>query len=164
MLTSFFVRFSANITMQEFENLQKIAIRDVEVLEEYRGRRYVTHVLIGRHWVVIAMKVQEDLISETLRIVLPCDPSKDSVCVKEDDDSHWIFEFHDCIDIYLHEERYSTHSNEAWIRLRCVGEEYHALFNIVIDPQYADELDEAILKLVAKYLGARDLPAMFRPM
>ena len=163
MLTSFFVRFHTSITKKEFEDLQKIAIRTESVLVE-RGRiRYDTHILIGKHWVVIASKIIDDVTSTTIRIVLPCDP-KDSVCVKEDDKSYWIFEFDDCIDIDLDEERYSNSSNEAWIRLRCREETYRALFNIVIDPQHVDELDETILKLVAKYFEARDLPAMFRPM
>jgi hypothetical protein len=164
MLTSFFARFNTSITKKEFDVLQKIAIRVESVLEEHERRRYETHILIGRHWVVIASKIIDDVTTQTIRIVLPCD-SQYSVCVKEDEDeSNWIFEFDDCIDIDLDEERYSNTSNEAWIRLRCKEETYRALFNVVIDPQYVGELDETILKLTAKYLGARDLPAMFRPM
>lgn len=53
----------------------------------------------------IASKIIDDATAQTIRIVLPCDP-KYSVCVKEDEDeSYWIFEFDDCIDIDLDEER-----------------------------------------------------------
>jgi hypothetical protein len=175
MLTSFFVRFVANITKREFEELKKIATRVEEIdYEESKYRRVSTYILIGRHWVALVRRTTEEII-DTERVLFPCEPSSDQSCIeplddisKEDliDSSSYIimFDSENCIDIDIHEVNYSVVSNEAWIKYKCVTESYLALFNITIDPRYASDHDKFILQLIAKYFAFRDMPSMFRPM
>jgi len=166
MLTSFFVRFFAEISEKEFEELKKTAIRAVNVLNQDEHGREDRWLLIGKHWTVIASKLEEIKYWST-RVILPCEPKTEyQRCIEypKDDDSVWLLGFENCVDVELDEVQYSITANEAYVRFKCIDVEYEALFNIVIDPQHAEELDETILKLIAKYFGARDLPAMFRPM
>jgi hypothetical protein len=176
MLTSFFVRFTAYITKREFEELQKIALR-VETVdyEENKYKRDTTHVLIGRHWVALVRRTTE-IVNDVERVLFPCEPSVDEACIEPRDDisesdlldsSSYLIMFgtSECIDIDLQEVRYSITSNDAWLTFKCVKESYVALFNIVIDPKYAAELDQFILQLIAKYFRVfSDMPSMFRPM
>jgi hypothetical protein len=176
MLTSFFVRFVANITKREFEELKKIAIRVESVdYEENKYKRDTTYILIGRHWVALVRRTIEDII-DVERVLFPCETGVDQSCIEPSDDiskedlldnSSYIimFDADECIDIDLHEVNYSTVSNEAWLKYKCVKESYVALFNITIDPRYTSHHDQFILQLIAKYFKVfNDMPSMFRPM
>jgi hypothetical protein len=163
VLTSFFVRFSSNITKKELEELLKIARRVESVYVENRYNRHNTYVLIGRHWIIVAENAEENKIT-THRIVSPCESDRDRECVDEEDKSEWLFTHNNCKDISIEDVKYSTSSNEIWITFKCTEESYYALFNVTIDPQHAEEHDATVLQLIAKYFGARDLTAVFRPM
>jgi hypothetical protein len=163
VLTSFFVRFSSSITKKEFEELLKIARRVESVYVEDRHNRRNTYVLIGRHWIIIAESAEGDKIT-TRRIVLPCESDRYRECVDEEDKSEWLFTHDNCKDISIDDVKYSTSSNEVWVTFKCTEESYYALFNVTIDPQHAEEHDVAVLQLIAKYFGVRDLAAVFRPM
>jgi type IV secretory pathway component VirB8 len=82
MLTSFFVRFTANITSSEFEELKKIAKRIEKVKIERKERTRDSYILIGNHWVIIAT-YEERLETEMHQILLPCNPEIDKVCIDE---------------------------------------------------------------------------------
>jgi hypothetical protein len=175
MLTSFFVRFTANISKREFEELKRIALR-VEAVDfrESEYRRGTAYILIGKHWVALVRSTTE-IVHDTERVLFPCEPGVDQACVepmdelsKEDllDSSSYLIMFDsECIDIDLQEVKYSTTTNEALLTFKCVEESYIALLSIVIDPRYALLHDQFILQLIAKYFrGFRDITSMFRPM
>jgi hypothetical protein len=172
MLTSFFVRFTANITSSELEELKKIAKRIEKVQVERKERRRDSYLLIGKHWIVIAI-YEERLEMEMHQILLPCNPEFDKVCIDESltneiaSETDWFYMFEDCKDIDIAEVRYSTEANNVWILFKCIEQSYNALFNITIDPQHYEELDPLILQLIAKYfnnLNISEFPAMIRPM
>jgi hypothetical protein len=169
MLTSFFVRFTANITSSEFEELKKIAKRIEKVKIERKERTRDSYILIGNHWVIIAT-YEERLETEMHQILLPCNPEIDKVCIDESltdeiaSETDWFYAFEDCKDINITEVRYSTEANNVWILFSCIEQSYNALFNITIDPQHSEKLDSQVLQLIAKYFNISELPAMFRPM
>jgi hypothetical protein len=163
VLTSFFVRFSSYIAKKELEELLKIARRVESVYVDNGSERHNTYVLIGRHWVIVAENLEENKTSSH-RVVLPCEKDIDNVCVDREDEPEWLFGFSDCKDISINDVKYSISSNEVWVTFKCTEESYYALFNVTIDPQHVEEHDATVLQLIAKYFGARELTAMFRPM
>jgi hypothetical protein len=169
MLTSFFVRFTANITSSEFEELKKIAKRIEKVQIERKERKRDSYILIGNHWIVTAI-YEERLNTEMHQVLLPCNPEIDKICIDESlaneiaSETDWFYTFEDCKDIDIAEVRYSTEANNVWILFKCIEQSFTALFNITIDPQHSEKLDQLILQLIAKYFNISELPAMFRPM
>ena len=162
MLTSFFVRFTADISPKEYDELVKVAKRIESIKREFDE----VNIIVGKHWVVITEKRIDRFMTKSY-ILLPCSET-DKECVENVDgnDSQWLGEFVDdrCEDITLESVRYSNESNEADLEFMCYETEYRALFNIVIDPSNIEYHDTVILQIVARYFGAMHLPAMFRPM
>jgi hypothetical protein len=166
VLTSFYIRFTADISPKEFEELIKVAKRVEKVQYTYGYADSETYTIIGKHWVVIAEK---KISKSTTRsyMVLPCSGTE-RTCVEpvEMNESEWLREDMDdrCEDIILSNVRYSNETNEADLMFTCFESEYRAMFNIAIDPNTVEQLDTIILQIIARYFGVRDLPAMFRPM
>ena len=166
MLTSFFVRFVADISPKEYDELLKVAKRVESIKREFDFGDGEVNIIVGKHWVAITEKRRERFITKSY-ILLPCSET-DEECVENVDgnDSQWLGEFVDsrCENITLGSVRYSNKSNEADLEFICYETEYRTLFNIVIDPSNIEHHDTVILQIVARYFGAMNLPAMFRPM
>jgi hypothetical protein len=166
MLTSFYIRFTAEISPTEFNELLKVAKRVEKVHYTYGYAESEIYTIIGKHWVVIAEK-KVDRYTTRSHITLPCSEI-DKECVEpvEENESKWLFEYADtrCEDIILSDVRYSNESNEANLTFTCLETSYRAMFNITIDPSDIEQHDSIILQIIARYFGVRELPAMFRPM
>jgi len=166
VLTSFFVRFTADISPKEFEELLKVAKRVESIKREFEFGDGEVNIIVGKHWVAITEKRRERFMTRSY-ILLPCSEI-DEECVENVDgnDSQWLDEFADsrCEDIILESVRYSKESNEVDLEFICYESEYRTLFNIVIDPSNIEQHDTIILQIIARYFGAMNLPAMFRPM
>lgn len=165
MLTSFFVRFTADISPKEFEELVKVAKRVESIEREFAFGSGEVNIIVGRHWVAITEKRRERFMVKSY-ILLPCSETDERCVESVDNDSKWLDEFVDsrCEDITLERVRYSSESNEADLEFTCYETEYRTLFNIVIDPSNIEQHDTIILRIIARYFGAMSLPAMFRPM
>jgi hypothetical protein len=166
MLTSFYIRFTADISPTEFNELLKVAKRVEKVQYTYGYADSEIYTIIGKHWVVIAEK-KIDKSTTRSYVILPCDGTeKECVEPVEMNESEWLREYMDdrCEDIILSDVRYSNESNEADLMFTCFETEYRAMFNIAIDPDAVEQLDTIILHIIARYFGVRELPAMFRPM
>ena len=166
MLTSFYIRFTATISPSELKELLKVAKRVEKVQYTYGYANSEIYTIIGKHWVVIAEK-KINKYSTRSYIVLPCNGiEKECVEPVEENESQWLYEYADtrCEDIILSNVRYSNESNEANLVFTCFETSYRVMFNITIDPSNIEEHDAIILKIIARYFGVRDLPAMFRPM
>jgi hypothetical protein len=166
VLTSFYIRFTAEISPTEFEELLKVAKRVEKVHYTYGYAESETFIVIGKHWIVIAEK-KTDKYTTRSYITLPCSGTEES-CVEpvEENESKWLYEYADtrCEDIILSDVRYSNRTNEADLMFTCFETTYRAMFNVAIDPSAVEQHDSIILQIIARYFGVRDLPAMFRPM
>jgi hypothetical protein len=166
VLTSFYIRFTAEISPEELNELLRIAKRIEKIQYTYGYADAEIFVVIGKHWIVIAEK-KIDRYTTRSYIVLPCSGTeKECVETVEENESQWLSEYADirCEDIELSNIRYSNESNEANLVFTCFETSYRAMFNIAIDPSSVEEHDSIILRLIARYFGVRELPAMFRPM
>jgi len=166
VLTSFYIRFTAEISPSEFNELLKVAKRAEKIQYTYGYADSETYVVIGNHWIAIAEK-KIDKFTMRSYITLPCNGTEET-CVEhvEENESQWLQEYADtrCEDIELSNVRYSNRTNEADLIFTCYEITYRAMFNIAIDPSAVEQHDTIILQLIARYFGVRDLPAMFRPM